>query len=128
MPTLNWNKQTWDTTYDWSRQGDEWSTTWGSVDMQWFGSILPRIHGFVPVETILEIAPGFGRCTPFLKDLCDKLILVDMSEKCIEACKKRFEPYSHISYYTNDGASLDMIEDDSIDFIFSFDKPNIFSC
>ena len=29
---------------------------------------------------------------------------------------------NHISYYVNDGQSVDMIEDSSIDFVFSFDS------
>jgi hypothetical protein len=46
---------------------------------------------------------------------------VDLSEKCIKACKKDFHSYSHISYYVNDGKSLSMIQNHSIDFVFSFD-------
>ncbi|MEK6280890.1 MAG: hypothetical protein AABN95_11100 [Acidobacteriota bacterium] len=32
---------------------------------------LPRIHPFIPVGTILEIAPGYGRWTHYLKDWID---------------------------------------------------------
>ena len=35
-------------TYGWSRAGEEWSKAWGTADMQWYGSILPRISAFVP--------------------------------------------------------------------------------
>lgn len=116
------NKRIWDVTYNWKTQGDEWSTAWGGVDKQWNGSILPRIDAFVPAPTILEIAPGFGRWTQFLKDLCEKLVVVDLSEKCIRHIKKRFDSCSHITYYVNDGYSLEMISDASIDFVFSFDS------
>jgi 2-polyprenyl-3-methyl-5-hydroxy-6-metoxy-1,4-benzoquinol methylase len=90
--------------------------------MQWYGTILPRIRAFLPVHTILEIAPGFGRWTEFLKDYCSDLVVVDLSEKCIKACQERFTDCSHITYFVNDGKSLDMIPDNSIDFIFSFDS------
>lgn len=90
--------------------------------MQWHGTILPRIRAFLPVHTILEIAPGFGRWTEFLKDYCANLVVVDHSEKCIKACQERFADSSHIIYFVNDGKSLDMIPDNTIDFIFSFDS------
>lgn len=90
--------------------------------MQWYGTILPRLHTFVPAETILEIAPGYGRWTQFLKDLGKKIFLVDLSEKCIQSCKSRFGSFSHITYFVNDGKSLSMIADNSIDLVFSFDS------
>ncbi len=90
--------------------------------MQWYGSLLPRIHAFLPTVTLLEIAPGYGRWTQYLKDLCQQLIVVDLSEKCIAACQERFADCSNISYAVNDGLSLDMVPDESIDFVFSFDS------
>src|SRR6266511_5905235 len=54
------------------------------------GSILPRVHAFVPVGTVLEFAPGFGRWTRFLGPLCDRMVLVDFSERCIDGCRERF--------------------------------------
>ena len=91
-------------------------------ESQWFGLIFPRIHAFLPTGTILEIAPGFGRWTTFLTKHCDHLVLVDLSSKCIESCKQRFAYASHLSYHINDGRSLDMIENRSINFVFSFDS------
>jgi len=122
MPTVKQNFEAWDKTYDWNEKGDEWSKPWGGTNMEWYFTILPRIHEFVPTETILEIGPGFGRWTQFLAKLCKNLILVDLSGKCISHCQKAFNAYSHIKYYVNDGKSLDMIQDESIDFVFSFDS------
>jgi 2-polyprenyl-3-methyl-5-hydroxy-6-metoxy-1,4-benzoquinol methylase len=122
MPTIEENQQSWDKGYAWELQGDEWSSFWGGADAQWFGSILPRIHASIPTGTILEIAPGFGRWTNYLKDACDRLIVVDLSEKCIKACQQRFAAESHVEYHVNDGKSLAMIPDNSIDFVFSFDS------
>jgi len=122
MPTVEKNRSWWGETYDWPQAGEEWSTRWGGARMQWYGSILPRISAFVPAETILEIAPGYGRWTTFLKDLCKNLIIVDLSEKCIDRCRQRFADCSHISYFVNDGKSLDMVGDCGVDFIFSLDS------
>jgi ubiquinone/menaquinone biosynthesis C-methylase UbiE len=71
---------------------------------------------------ILEIACGYGRWTQYLKDLCKNLVVVDISEKCIQACKQRFSERAHIEYHVNDGIKLDMISDCSVDFVFSFDS------
>ncbi len=108
--------------YDWSNRGDEWSEPWGGTRYLWSITIFPRIQSLLPSTQILEIAPGFGRCTQFLKDFCDRLTVVDISERCIHACQERFRESGSISYHTNDGTSLDMIPDRSIDFVFSWDS------
>jgi 2-polyprenyl-3-methyl-5-hydroxy-6-metoxy-1,4-benzoquinol methylase len=122
MPTLEWNLLAWNSKYDWTQQGEEWSEVWGGSELQWFGAIFPRIHAFVEAETILEIAPGFGRWTNYLKEHCDHFIGVDLAESCIEFCRKRFASESHMAFHVNDGKSLQMIQDNSIDFVFSFDS------
>ena len=108
--------------YDWKNAGEEWSAPWGTSAAQWFGAILPRIQHCLPAGTILEIAPGFGRWTHYLKDHCNKLWAVDKSNECIEACQQRFAGVSHVQCLLNDGRSLSMIPDGSVDFVFSFDS------
>jgi ubiquinone/menaquinone biosynthesis C-methylase UbiE len=122
MPSTEENKRRWDGVYNWTLAGDEWSAEWGGPFMQWYGSIFPRVKAHLPTGRILEIACGFGRWTDFLKDLCRELVVVDLSEECVESCKKRFASESHIQYYVNDGKSLHMIAEESIDFIYSFDS------
>ncbi len=108
--------------YDWKGGGEEWSEPWGNSSAQWFGSIFPRIQEWLPANTILEIAPGFGRWTHYLLEHCAHIVLVDLSQDCIDACRQRFAAKSNLSYYKNDGRSLAMVADDSIDFVFSFDS------
>ena len=122
MPDLDVNREVWARTYDWPQQGDEWSAFWGGSDALWFGALLPRIHAHVPAPTILEIAPGYGRWTHYLQHLCERLVLVDMAENCIEHCRQRFAAAEHVEYHVNDGRSLAMVDDGSIDFAFSFDS------
>ena len=121
MPTIEENLNTW-SSYKWPEEGDEWSFVWGGTPYLWYGTIFPRIRAFLPADTVLEIAPGYGRCTQYLLSLCRELIVVDLAEKCIDACKKRFAVVSHIKYFANDGKSLDMLEDNSLDFVFSWDS------
>lgn len=130
MPTLSENARNWSTEWDWSDAGEQWSRWWGDTPALWHGALLPRIHSMVPTGTILEVAPGFGRWTQFLKDLGEQLIVVDMTEKCIAACRQRFQGSSNITYHVNDGRSLSMVPDGSVDLAFSFDslvhaEPNI---
>jgi ubiquinone/menaquinone biosynthesis C-methylase UbiE len=122
MPTLEQNLRIWNVTYKWPNQGEGWSRRWGGSEPQWFSAIFPRIHAYVPAATILEIAPGYGRWTEYLKNWADHLIVVDMADKCIEACQQRFASESNIAYHINDGKSLAMLADRSIDFVFSFDS------
>lgn len=127
VATIAENLRMWNSLYHWEHQGEEWSDSVGAYnlggsDLFWSCTLLPRISNFLPSKTILEIAPGMGRWTKYLKQHCDRLIIVDLSPKCIEACRQRFSTDNHIAYYVNDGESLDMIEDSSIDFVFSFDS------
>jgi SAM-dependent methyltransferase len=112
----------WNETWDWSERGDEWSEWWGGTAAEWFGALLPRIHAYVPTGTILEIAPGYGRWTQYLKGLCDRLIVVDLAERCIDHCRERFASSKNIEYHVNDGRSLAMVPDASIDLVYSFDS------
>lgn len=83
---------------------------------------MPRIHRFIPCDHILEIAPGFGRWTAFLKDVGQQLTAVDLSESCIAHCRERFKDVPQVRCIRNDGKSLDMVPDGSVDFVFSFDS------
>lgn len=116
------NVSMWNQSYDWSRRGDEWSDAWGGVSHQWWTTLFPRLQGYLPAARILEIAPGYGRWTHFLKDLCDELVIVDIAESAIEYCRERFENEPHISAHVNDGRSLAMVADESINLAFSFDS------
>lgn len=108
--------------YDWKDAGEEWSDPWGTSEAQWLGSILPRIRDCLPAEIILEIAPGYGRWTHYLKDYCQELWAADPATDCIEACRRRFASDSSVKCYLNNGVSLSMIPDASVDFVFSFDS------
>ncbi len=123
MPSIQDNLRVWDEA-DWTkyREGESWSGCWGGSEMLWYGSLLPRLHNFLPVPRILEIAPGHGRITQYLKDMCKELYLVDLSPNCIEVCQGKFTQDKHIQYFVNDGKSLEMVPDAAFDFIISFDS------
>jgi SAM-dependent methyltransferase len=122
MPGVDENLRNWAETWDWSEAGEEWSQWWGGTSALWYGALLPRLHAFLPAASVLEIAPGYGRWTSYLKEQAGHLAIVDLTEKCIGHCRERFSDSPNISYHVNDGRSLAMIEDDSVDFVFSFDS------
>jgi ubiquinone/menaquinone biosynthesis C-methylase UbiE len=122
MPTLTQNLDVWNDGYRWPHEGDEWSAQFGGTDAMWWFLVYPRIHRFLPASTILEIAPGRGRWTQFLRAQCQSMVAVDISEKCIEHCRARFATDQHVKFHINDGSSLDAVPDGSIDFVFSFDS------
>lgn len=121
MGSIQENLNSW-THYDWSQGGDDWSWEWGGTHFLWWGTIFSRIHPFFPVDTVLELAPGHGRCTQYLKDMCHHLIAVDLVPGCIEACQRRFAGIDTLEFHVNDGRSLPMVADQSIDFLFSWDS------
>jgi ubiquinone/menaquinone biosynthesis C-methylase UbiE len=121
MPSIEENKYAWETSYEWTHAGDEWSGAWGSARAQWDGSLYPRVFPFL-AGRILEIAPGHGRWTQFLRSYATSLIAVDLSSFCIEKCKERFADSKEVEFHVNDGRTLPMVEDNSIDFAFSFDS------
>ena len=119
--TIEHNKR-WNDHPQFQTGGELWSGPWGGSDYLWHCTILPRIFQWLPAERILEIAPGHGRCTHYLKDHAQKVIAVDLNPVCVEKCRQRFSGISNIEVHLNDGKSLDMVKDHSIDFIFSWDS------
>lgn len=123
MPSVTWNKDKWDDTYQWPENGDEWSFAWGGAHAQWITCIWPRVSAFLPASSVLEIAPGYGRWTQYLLPLSSTTYTgVDLSQSCVSACAERFADQPQASFAANDGKTLPMIPDGSVDFIFSFDS------
>jgi SAM-dependent methyltransferase len=122
MPDLEENAAYWESGFHWRYRGDEWSAWWGSPEGQWQTTIYPRIEEFLPVGLLLEIAPGFGRWTHFLRDHCDRLVGIDLSSRCVWACRRRFWRDRRLKFRTNDGKSLRAVADGTVDFAFSFDS------
>jgi SAM-dependent methyltransferase len=121
MPSIADNLRLWNVGFDWSHE--DWGRSWwGSAAAMWYGFVYPRIWRFLPAPTILEIAPGFGRWTEFLFDHCDTLIGIDIADKCIDACRQRFADRPRAIFETNDGHSLPMAADSSVDFALSLDS------
>tara|TARA_Y100000296_G_C5155008_1_gene248526 strand:- start:974 stop:1681 length:708 start_codon:yes stop_codon:yes gene_type:complete len=108
----------WKDPNDWVNEGHSWSEFFGGTQELWTKVISPKIEKYLKGD-VLEIAPGHGRMTAFLIEKSNSLEIVDFVEECIEKCREKFG--DRIKYHINDGKSLDMIENNSKDFIFSWD-------
>jgi SAM-dependent methyltransferase len=108
--------------YDWSKGGgDEWSGAWGGPKGQWDGAIFPRVRDYLH-GAVVEIAPGYGRWTDFVRQHCDSLVGIDLTDRCVEHCRERFSADPRLRFVTNDGQSLPTVLDGSVDFVFSCDS------
>src|SRR3954451_7271791 len=122
MPGVDENREVWGGSYPWPEAGDEWSTAWGGTDAQWHCSVLPRVEPFLPASTVLEIAPGFGRWTQYLIPQSGRYIGVDLAQAGVDACRQRFADAPSAEFHVNDGRSLAVADDHSVDLAFSFDS------
>ena len=60
MPEIEENVETWNAAASWTAEGDEWSGPWGSAEAQWWGTLLPRLHAFLPAATTLLVGLCFA--------------------------------------------------------------------
>ncbi len=95
-----------------------------SIDRQWRDTIFPLVKDG-DFARVLELAPGHGRNTAKLMEISGEILLVDANKSCIDFCKERFKSYRgpcRLSYHVNDGRSLEVIQDNSVSFIYSWDS------
>lgn len=115
--SLRMNEQIW-TSWDWSSAGDEWTPS-----PEWKASLVSCVlQRYIPggVDT-LEIGPGAGRWTAELQPISRHLTGVDISETCVDICRRRFAGSSNTTFLKTSGADLNGVTDRSIDALWSFD-------
>lgn len=76
----------------------------------------------INLDNIIELACGHGRHVLKYIDNTKNLTLVDILEKNINICKKRFCNYGNIYYYHNNGYDLSELEDESYTGLFTYDS------
>jgi len=118
------NRFVWDN-YDWSQRGEEWTLdaqSRGSEPLRWKKDLVNKmILKYIKRNSvILEIGPGAGRWTEFLHPIANNLILADISKKCLDICKKRFNSVDKIDYHLID-KKLEFIDNETIDHVWSYD-------
>lgn len=127
MPDVEWNLRAWNESHSWDQDGDEWSgmarfchqpyDDWKSALVEEF--LIPRLSN---TANVLEVAPGHGRFSEYITTRARTTTLVDLGPTCLDSCKQRFGEGPDIRYILTDGSSLPGVDDESIDFIWSFDS------
>jgi ubiquinone/menaquinone biosynthesis C-methylase UbiE len=80
-----------------------------------------RCHIKSPEQSVaLDVGCGVGRVTRALSQRFRLVYGLDVSGEMIERAKSINMAYTNILFYQNDGKTLDLIEDCSIDFVFSY--------
>lgn len=104
--------------WDWSRQGEEWTPS-----EEWKQALVDDVmlRHMRPGTTIVEIGPGAGRWTEALQPLAGHLVVVDISDRCIELCEQRFAGATNMEFHVNNGRSLAPVASGSVDGVWSFD-------
>jgi ubiquinone/menaquinone biosynthesis C-methylase UbiE len=105
--------------WDWERKaGEEWT-----LSEEWKQSLINDVmlKYIERDKSVLEIGPGAGRWTETLQKISKDVTIVDISDRCIEICKKRFSQCDNITYFVTGGSNLDFIPGETIDFVWSHD-------
>ena len=108
----------------WSKDGDEWDDQAIFCNQPyeiWKNSIVENFIRENSNNSVLEIGCGHGRWSEYLINFADHVSLVDLNGEYIDFCRGRFKDKKNVTFFKNDGKSLGYIEDNSIDFIWSYD-------
>jgi SAM-dependent methyltransferase len=115
--SMSANKLIWNT-WDWGGKGEEWTPS-----AEWKESVVSTFIDphYKDTDTVLEIGPGAGRWTEFLLKRCKRLVAVDISESCVNECRKRFAAYETAAFHVGSGSDLAFVPSGTIDGVWSFD-------
>lgn len=90
------------------------------MEQQWQTLIWPLIKD-ADFSVVVDVAAGFGRNSAKLLPYAGQLIVTDINQKCIDACRQRFRGQPHVRFIKNDGRSLKEIAAESVTLVYSFD-------
>jgi ubiquinone/menaquinone biosynthesis C-methylase UbiE len=124
--TVEENTAIWDA-WDWSSRGEQWTEDvrlYRGIDPAvWKAQLVDElIVGRVPQDSVvLEIGPGAGRWSEFLLQRARRLILADISSKCVEICRERFGEDPRVELHRIDDGTLSFVGDDVVDVVWAYD-------
>lgn len=127
MPSVEWNRAAWGQEHAWEQHGDEWSgmaAACGQPYELWKAALVDTFitSSLTPTSDVLEIAPGHGRWTEHLLAAAGSVVIVDINQECLDACRSRFGDDPRLRGHLTTGSSLSFLDGESIDFAWSFDS------
>lgn len=105
---------------DWT-EGPYYDEAEAAMEYQWQALIWPMISG-ADFACTVEVAAGHGRNSERLRQLAERLYLVDINSENIDFLKHRFAGSDGIVFVQNNGVDLAGIPDASATFVYSFDS------
>ena len=90
------------------------------IDAQWKNLIWPMIKD-LDFSSVVDLAAGHGRNSEKLKEVAEKIFIVDINQENIDYCQKRFLGANKFEFIKSDGFSLRPISNNSISLIYCFD-------
>jgi len=72
-----------------------------------------------PIARVVDLGCGIGRVMRELAPLCREILGVDISEEMLKRGQDYLSGVSNVNLLQTDGASLEGIESDSVDFLYS---------
>lgn len=101
----------------------ELAETEGALDFFWAeGSICRELFSRLDLQHTVELACGRGRHVPHYIDDAGYITLVDILEKNIDLCRRRFSDADQISYVVNNGYDLSALPSDHYTSLFTYDS------
>ena len=93
-----------------------------SINIFWKNdSTFYRCFRKLNLDSVVELACGRGRHVPRYLDDSKHVTLVDVLDKNIDFCRRRFSQFENIDYVVNNGFDLASLKDDSYTSIFTYD-------
>jgi ubiquinone/menaquinone biosynthesis C-methylase UbiE len=100
-----------------SAETEDWLTVfWGDV------SPFAKAFAHLDLKHVVELACGRGRHTAQIVSRAGTIILVDINDTNVEACKKRFADHKNIRYFVCSGSDLSDIPSASQTALFCYDS------
>jgi len=124
MPSIQWNKQTWDSEESWADGEDGWTFHADACNQPypaWKQSVVDQFLApyLGPDVDVLELGPGHGRWSEYMVGHARSVCLVDVSERCINECRHRFGDHPEVTFQVNDGRTLP-VADRSVNLVWTF--------
>lgn len=84
-------------------------------------SLFRKMFEQIDKSKIIELACGRGRHVAQYYESNIEIMLVDILQKNIDICQKRFQNYTNVGYYCNNGYNMQELTSDHYTAVFSYD-------
>src|SRR5262245_28012514 len=118
-------REYWDN-YDWSYIGRDWTKgilrVRGVSPADWEHAFVDHfiLSHISSRSVVLEIGPGEGRWSQHIQPVCQRLILLDVSQRALELCKQRFHLATNVDFVLSTAGTTSDITADSVDLVFAY--------